>query len=384
MKVDLSACVLWLGCCTLLCEYAVRGHSVGREGVRQRVQALLGHPVSHATSRQDVVVHKQPETVRRPVAPPHVPRPPSTPHRTYADTVRLLYGMKDVSLPEQRERRGPLYSQEIEDVRMASEHFLRIRTTARCRLPKTRVVYVKDYYSDPSKEYLPSCTVLHRCGDDTGCCDSEQYKCVPRAIQEVTLYFYTIQLQNQNGEVGFRNSVSKLLFTNHTECECQPINDIPRSSSRHSKAVVTQQYNQHSNTLPIALPLQSPAEPLTTTSLQDVNSTVEPPSPDLTSLLKCHKCPKPFARRLYEDSRCSCDCFEKHKPCLRIKRGRDILGELQRRCVEIQECHVPECEYGLYDVETGRCPKKPDHLPKHVEQRRQHPYSHRWQFLERD
>lgn len=79
---------------------------------------------------------------------------------------------------------------ELEDVRSANEHFLRIRTTARCRVPRTRVVHVKEFYSDPSKEYLPRCTVLHRCGDDSGCCDNEQYECVPRTMQEVTLHFY--------------------------------------------------------------------------------------------------------------------------------------------------------------------------------------------------
>ncbi|KAM7291309.1 uncharacterized protein ISCGN_027882 [Ixodes scapularis] len=99
---------------------------------------------------------------------------------------------------------------------------------------------------------------------------------------------------------------------------------------------------------------------------------------------RCHNCPEPFTRRSYDDGRCSCDCFEKQKPCLKIKRGRDALGDLQRRCVETQECHVPECEYGLYDVETGRCPKRPDYWPKHAEQRKVHPHSHRWQFFERD
>ncbi|EEC09624.1 conserved hypothetical protein, partial [Ixodes scapularis] len=176
---------------------------------------------------------------------------------------------------------------------------------------------VKEFYSDPSKEYLPRCTVLHRCGDDSGCCDNEQYECVPRTMQEVTLHFY-------NGEVGLRNSVTKLLFTNHTECECQPINDIPRTAPRPPKFAASSR--DPSNRLP------------------------------------------PFTRRSYDDGRCSCDCFEKQKPCLKIKRGRDALGDLQRRCVETQECHVPECEYGLYDVETGRCPKRPDYWPKHAEQ----------------
>lgn len=152
-------------------------------------------------------------------------------------------------------RLSPTFTQDLEDVRRANEHFLRIRTTARCRVPRTRVVHVKEFYSDPSKEYLPRCTILHRCGDDSGCCDSEQYECVPRTMQEVTLYFYTINLQNQNGDVGIKNSVTKLLFTNHTECECQPINDIPRTAPRPPKFGHTRDQNR----LTLSLPAHTPS-----------------------------------------------------------------------------------------------------------------------------
>lgn len=377
MKLDFCALTLCVACCSFFC-----GYTRSDDGAWQNVPELPGRPMDGASTRHNVVLHKLPGTVRRPVRPPwpHLPRPPLPPHQTQADTVRLLHRVKDVDVEEHRERLKPTVSQEIEDVRIANEHFLRIRTTAGCRLPKPRVVHVKDFYSDPDKDYLPACTILHRCGDDTGCCDSDQYQCAPRSIQEVTLYFYTIRLQNQSGAVGFHNSVSKLLFTNHTECECRPINDIPQILLPQRKQVPQ---NEHSNRLPMALPLQSSSPTTTVASPDDSTVTVNPPH-EIHDPLRCHSCPHPFARRWYEDGRCSCDCFEKHKPCLRIKRGRGILGDLQRRCVETQECHVPECEYGLYDVDSGRCPKRPDYLPKHLEQRRQHPHSHRWQFIERD
>ncbi|KAL1433003.1 hypothetical protein MTO96_001986 [Rhipicephalus appendiculatus] len=261
---------------------------------------------------------------------------------SYADTVRLLYSARDAREARIREPRvTPVLSQELEDVRSANEHFLRIRTTARCRVPRTRVVHVKEFYSDPSKEYLPRCTILHRCGDDAGCCDSEQYQCVPRAVQEVTLHFYTIHLQNQNGgEVGLRNSVTKLALPQPHRVRVSADPDLAAGSGMHEEL---------------------PSGPI-----------------------KCHNCPEPFSRRLYEDGRCSCDCFEKQKRCLKIKRGREPLGDLARRCVETQDCHVPECEYGLYDVDSGRCPKRPDYWPKHVADRKVHPHSHRWQFFERD
>ncbi|KAK8787590.1 hypothetical protein V5799_022634 [Amblyomma americanum] len=291
----------------------------------------------------------------------------------YADTVRLLYNARDAREARIREPRvAPVISQELEDVRSANEHFLRIRTTARCRVPRTRVVHVKEFYSDPSKEYLPRCTILHRCGDDSGCCDSEQYQCVPRAVQEVALHFYTIHLHNQNGgEVGLRNSVTKLLFPNHTECECQPVNDIPRMAGRPSRLAHSGEHNK------VSLHAPSSEDP-------DIAAGSGMHEELPTGPLKCHNCPDPFSRRLYEDGRCSCDCFEKQKRCLKIKRGREPLGDLARRCVETQDCHVPECEYGLYDVDSGRCPKRPDYWPKHVADRRVHPHSHRWQYFERD
>ncbi|XP_049268200.1 uncharacterized protein LOC119382589 isoform X2 [Rhipicephalus sanguineus] len=240
----------WLLCwCALVAAVGyVHGHLLVDRSAKQRVQALLAHQNPISALRTSAPV--SPLGVTRNGPAPAASSGSATSSRSgdgrsggssssssYADTVRLLYSARDAREARIREPRvTPVLSQELEDVRSANEHFLRIRTTARCRVPRTRVVHVKEFYSDPSKEYLPRCTILHRCGDDAGCCDSEQYQCVPRAVQEVTLHFYTIHLQNQNGgEVGLRNSVTKLLFPNHTECECQPVNDIPRTAARPSR-----------------------------------------------------------------------------------------------------------------------------------------------------
>ncbi|KAL3209884.1 hypothetical protein MRX96_037691 [Rhipicephalus microplus] len=314
------------------------GHLLVDRSAKQRVQALLAHsgnPIS--ALRTSAPVSPLGVTRSGPVAPSGGSATSSrsgdgrsgASSGSYADTVRLLYSARDAREARIREPRvTPVLSQELEDVRSANEHFLRIRTTARCRVPRTRVVHVKEFYSDPSKEYLPRCTILHRCGDDAGCCDSEQYQCVPRAVQEVTLHFYTIHLQNQNGgEVGLRNSVTKLLFPNHTECECQPVNDIPRMAARPSH--IAHHSGEHNK-----VSLHAP-------SSED---------PDLAAGSGMH----------------------------------EELPSGPLKCVETQDCHVPECEYGLYDVDSGRCPKRPDYWPKHVADRKVHPHSHRWQFFERD
>ncbi|XP_022244687.1 uncharacterized protein LOC106461893 isoform X3 [Limulus polyphemus] len=119
--------------------------------------------------------------------------------------------------------------QKLQDIRRANEHFLQIRRTAKCHTPRPQVVNVKNYYPDPRRKYLPGCTILHRCTGNAGCCDDEGMECGPRAIQEVALYFYLLQVGKQGTYVGLSNTVEKLLFINHTECECRPIDNQPRA-----------------------------------------------------------------------------------------------------------------------------------------------------------
>lgn len=70
---------------------------------------------------------------------------------------------------------------------LADAHAIRVSSEATCRWPKPRVVVVQD---DPSKLYSPHCTILHRCGDDTGCCFTNTRTCKARSEQIVVLYFY--------------------------------------------------------------------------------------------------------------------------------------------------------------------------------------------------
>ncbi|XP_015906486.1 uncharacterized protein [Parasteatoda tepidariorum] len=232
----------------------------------------------------------------------------------------------------------PAVNKGMDDVKRANDHYLRMRNRARCRNPAPQILKVKAYYPDPSKDYLPRCAILHRCGDETGCCESDAFHCVPKTIQEVSLHFYTFSVGRNGGD----SKVEKLLFQNHTSCHCQPINDMPR------------RLQEDENT-----PLDGDRD---------------------SSKSKCRDCPVPFNTRIYKDGRCGCDCFDRQKPCLRIKRGRDGLSEIERRCVEANHCHIPECEYGAYDPISGYCPRRHDEAPRH----RRPTASHRWSFQERD
>lgn len=44
-------------------------------------------------------------------------------------------------------------------------------------------------YPDLTKSYTPTCTVLHRCAEDTGCCERNT-KCQYKSRERVHLYFY--------------------------------------------------------------------------------------------------------------------------------------------------------------------------------------------------
>lgn len=60
------------------------------------------------------------------------------------------------------------------------------------------------------------------------------------------------------------------------------------------------------------------------------------------------------------------------------------------RCVLTGKCNVPDCEYGVYDPEKGRCPKRPDHLGSKDGEGLRRPIpnhknpNHRWIYFERD
>nr|XP_042912433.1 uncharacterized protein LOC107453542 [Parasteatoda tepidariorum] len=257
----------------------------------------------------------------------------------------------------------PQIPQELSDVREANEHFVRMRLEAGCRIPRPQVICVRDVY--PEKNILPRCTLLHRCTEMTGCCEDESTQCSPKAMQEVVMLFYVLGGDHRS------TNVEKLLFVNHTECECQTKPNITTTVAPTTPLPTTT-----TTTLP------------TTTTSTSKTTEEQFPLGD-QKYNKCRSCPSPFHSRELEDGICSCDCFDRHKPCIRIKRGREALSDGERRCVLAGHCHIPECDYGSYDPDRGRCPKRPDYdgfkgndgkrpTPNHKNP------NHRWTYFERD
>ncbi|XP_021916631.1 uncharacterized protein LOC110828316 [Zootermopsis nevadensis] len=220
----------------------------------------------------------------------------------------------------------------------AVQHAVMVGREAQCRVPKPRLVQVKDMYPHPSKTYIPHCTILHQCGDDTGCCKSDTLTCTARKTESVELYFYTTTLRASGGS---RNkggpSVEKLVFHNHTECVCvdrleefMP-RDRPIASSEKDKE------------------LRGHHHPDADSSRTD--------SDNESGTSESCRCTSQFAARRVDGS-CVCECFDKQRDCIRSKRGKEYLPYDDRICVLRAECVVPSCEFGTYLRRAGRCPRK--------------------------
>ncbi|XP_058826259.1 uncharacterized protein LOC131686117 isoform X2 [Topomyia yanbarensis] len=194
--------------------------------------------------------------------------------------------------------------------RLASHHATKIRREGSCSLPKPKIILASN---DPTKQYTPHCTILHRCGDDVGCCLPTQ-TCAASKNSTVELYFFV-------HAVGSRSSIERLSFVNHTECSC---------------------INRHETINLTSIPTTSTASPAITASV-------------------C-TCPSLFHRVIDNDNRCYCDCSSSDTQCDQFKRGQEHFSMENRRCIKDGRCEEPVCEYGHYNKAKGKCPTREDKL----------------------
>ena len=110
------------------------------------------------------------------------------------------------------------------DMKLATNHFSSMLRDAKCERPMPRVVHVSEMFPNARKQYAPHCTVIHFCGDDTGCCH-ENEQCVARHEETIELRFWVVELAADESKDGKkiiqRKGVEKLRFSNATECHCQ-------------------------------------------------------------------------------------------------------------------------------------------------------------------
>lgn len=107
---------------------------------------------------------------------------------------------------------------------LASQHYSRVLKEVRCQNPVPRVVHISQLFPSARKKYVPHCTMLYVCGQESGCCRQENEQCVPKTIEDVDLYFWVVELTPK----GPKKGVEVITMKNHTECYCQPLNDNPR------------------------------------------------------------------------------------------------------------------------------------------------------------
>lgn len=205
-----------------------------------------------------------------------------------------------------KQSRKNLITNQKQNKALANAHASKIYTEASCRLPQQRVERIQ---KDPSKMYVPHCTILHRCGDDTGCCKTDRQTCAPKRTQNVDLYFFVKSFNSKQG------SIEHHTFVNHTECHCV-------DKSRH-----------YMHTFTDAAPNMRKA-----------------------TVLDCN-CPKLFEKILQEDGVCRCDCSSGNSGCNYLKRGMEHFSMIDRKCIIEGRCKPPTCEFGTYLKKHGRCQK---------------------------
>ncbi|XP_075224948.1 uncharacterized protein LOC142326377 [Lycorma delicatula] len=207
------------------------------------------------------------------------------------------------------------------DLSEALKHSMRMSREITCKVPRPKVIKVADHYPGTGKHYVPACTVLHQCNEDSGCCTDTQ-KCAPKKTQQVVLYFYAASYVYRGHNQRSATTVEKLKFFNHTECECIDHRDeeMPRDS-------------------------EMPRE------LQRLNSPEN----------NC-RCPSEYTVRHLANGSCMCDCFDKQRDCIKYKKGREYFNHHDRLCIEMETCLQPSCDFGVYNRRSGRCPRKHEKL----------------------
>ncbi|KAF8770385.1 hypothetical protein HNY73_017925 [Argiope bruennichi] len=106
---------------------------------------------------------------------------------------------------------------------LANAHVDSVMRRVMCSVPQPRVVQLQT----EDLRVMPHATIIHRCDESTGCCDSLEERCVAKKKEQVTLYaFVAPRRARKQRKMGKR--IKKFVFTNHTECYCENIMDTPK------------------------------------------------------------------------------------------------------------------------------------------------------------
>ncbi|XP_065577699.1 uncharacterized protein LOC136038521 isoform X1 [Artemia franciscana] len=199
--------------------------------------------------------------------------------------------------------------------------------------PKLSFINVRDVYNTFDLTYYPHVVVLHTCDDDSSCCELPSDTCVAEKKEEVELFF-----QVSSGRNKRINEIKPLLFINHTSCQCVDRLEYysPRTQPENSQELIK----------------DSTAE--ATLSFEDkIRSSKRPSIISQMETDPSCKCPVGFhPRKTHKE--CICECH--NQECTRVSLGRVQLPREERLCIQQLQCSVPECKFGEYLPNVGRCP----------------------------
>lgn len=107
---------------------------------------------------------------------------------------------------------------------LARKHYQRVAPEISCAIPKPKIFRPE---TATSRQFVPSATILHRCGENAGCCSIATHKCVAKSKEKVKLYFLVKSLPGLAAKRK-KNRIKKFVFFNHTECYCRDMSYKPR------------------------------------------------------------------------------------------------------------------------------------------------------------
>lgn len=79
----------------------------------------------------------------------------------------------------------------VQLIRLATQNAQRVKNEGRCEVPQQRCEAIRSPLHPADTIFLPRCALLHRCGEDTGCCLSDDNVCAPVETETVQLFFYS-------------------------------------------------------------------------------------------------------------------------------------------------------------------------------------------------
>ncbi|XP_075153969.1 uncharacterized protein LOC142227364 [Haematobia irritans] len=261
---------------------------------------------------------------------------------------------------------------------MATEHWQRMIQATKCRKPLPRVIPISN---NTSKRYEPYATILHRCGEDTGCCGSTASVCTVKRQEIVLVYVFSY-------DFNYRKEIEALPMQNHTECHCVnraslQYESMPRGkrsgSWLHNRTTQNQRAPKHHQQQHHQYQQQQQQSLVARSDMKYQPHIEAHPHHNLhhhtENMLSCH-CPRHFTA-LEEDverhahlprphtvltRKCRCDCLPHNQTCLRFKQGEEGFSLEDRKCISEHDCKPPVCAYGDYNVPAGRCPSSRSHI----------------------